>query len=325
MTDHAAERCERGPEGLFESLIVAGLSAGGITGSRASSGMRQGWPSRRHCSGMIHSMSSNPVSDEIVGALGQFLHGGIGPSHSTLTGVFTRAGFGDIDGYSPGDPSALNKEARVQLIVRAAVKRSGRSRELVDGLLTALRVQGAFSSTDLEARQRVETAQAAFRREGWSLADDGSLSPLGTIDLVTGGRQALDEQLERLRRASNDPAQLLGTAKDLLEAVAKFVLEELEYPAPADFNSQWYLARERLGVHPNQVVGDSPGAVQVRKILGASWTIAEQVNELRNLQGTGHGRTLPTGVSADVALLVVREACSIAQFILNALDRALGH
>jgi len=170
-------------------------------------------------SGMIQGMSSAPVSDEIAGALGQFLHGGIGPSHTTLTGVFTRAGFGDVDGYRPNDPSAPNKETRVQLIVRAAVKRSSRSRELVDGLLTALRVQGAFSASDLGARQRVETSQAAFRRAGWSLANDGSLSPLGTIDLVTGGRQALDEQLERLRRASDDPAQLLGTAKDLLERV----------------------------------------------------------------------------------------------------------
>jgi len=41
-----------------------------------------------------------------------------------------------------------------------------------------------------------------------------------------------------------------------------------------------------------------PGAEQVKKILGATWTIAEQVNQLRNLEGAGHGRTLPTGVTA---------------------------
>jgi hypothetical protein len=61
----------------------------------------------------------------------------------------------------------------------------------------------------------------------------------------------------------------------------------------------------------------------VRKILGASWTIAEQVNSLRNLVGTGHGRTLPTALSVDAALLVVREACSLAQFVLDTLDRQL--
>ena len=52
--------------------------------------------------------------------------------------------------------------------------------------------------------------------------------------------------------------------------------------------------------------------------------IAEQVNVLRGLQGTGHGRTLPTGVSPELALLVVREACSVAEFTLNALDRQRG-
>jgi hypothetical protein len=218
----------------------------------------------------------------------------------------------------------LNKEQRVQIVVRAAVRRPARSRDLVEGLLTALRVGNQFDRPDTEARVRVRTAQSAFRRAGWALSDDGTLAPAGAIDLETGGRQALDEQLDRLRRSTDDPALLIGSAKDLLEAVAKFTLEELGSPAPQDFNQLWYLARDRLGVHPTQVVGDAPGAAQVRKILGASWTIAEQVNELRNLQGTGHGRTLPTGVSAEVALLVVREACWLAQFVLSALDRALG-
>lgn len=233
------------------------------------------------------------MSEEIAGALGLFFHGGSGPSHSTLTGVFARAGYGDVDRYLPGDPSSPNKETRVQTVVRAAVRRPNRGRELVDGLLAALRLTSAFTSTDPEDRRRVAATRAAFRRAGWTLSEDGSLSRLGTIDLVTGGRHALDEQVERLRRSTDDPGQLIGAAKDLLEAVAKLVLEELGYPAPADFNQLWYLARERLGVHPSQVVGD--GAAQVRRILGASWTIAAQVNELRNLQRTGHGRTLPTG------------------------------
>ncbi|WP_460682723.1 abortive infection family protein [Nesterenkonia populi] len=41
------------------------------------------------------------------------------------------------------------------------------------------------------------------------------------------------------------------------------------------------------------------------KLHGSIWTIAEQVNELRNLQGTGHGRTMHMGVSEDLALLVI--------------------
>lgn len=84
------------------------------------------------------------------------------------------------------------------------------------------------------------------------------------------------------------------------------------------------LARERLGIRPEDVAVGQPGAEQVRKIFGASWTIAEQVNRLRNVQGTGHGRTLPTALSPEAALLVVREVCSLAQFVLDTLDRRLG-
>jgi hypothetical protein len=58
--------------------------------------------------------------------------------------------------------------------------------------------------------------------------------------------------------------------------------------------------------------------------MQSAWNIADSVNQLRNLQGTGHGRTLPTGVTAEMALLVVREACSIAEYVLMTLDRTLG-
>jgi Abortive infection C-terminus len=148
----------------------------------------------------------------------------------------------------------------------------------------------------------------------------------GAIDLSTGGREALDEQLDRLRRASDDPGQLLGSAKDLLETVAKFVIEEFGVAAPknANFDHLWYLARERLYLLPEQVNPSLAGANNIRAILQSSWKIAEQVNKLRGFQGTGHGRTLPTGVSADIALMIVREACSVAEFTLVSLDRARG-
>jgi len=72
------------------------------------------------------------------------------------------------------------------------------------------------------------------------MSDGGVLSPLGQIDLETGGREALDEQIDRLRRATDDAGQALGSSTDLLEAVAKFVLEELGWPADGDFSHVWF-------------------------------------------------------------------------------------
>lgn len=269
-------------------------------------------------------MAEGPVSAEIAGALGAFFNGGDGPTHDALTGVFMRCGYASDDAFDPVERTP-SKEKRIQAVVMAAVKRPQRARELIDGLLTALRLKNAFHPDAMAYdAERVRIAKAAFRRSGWDLSDDGVLTRLGAIDLSTGGREALDEQLARLHAAAEDPGQMLGTAKDLLEAVAKFVLEELGCPQDGDFAQLWYLARDRLGIHPKQVVQDGPAAAQIRTIVQSSWTIAEQVNALRNLQGTGHGRTLPTGVTAEMALLVVREACSIAEFTLATLDRALG-
>ena len=166
-----------------------------------------------------------PVNVEVGAALGRFFHGGAGPSHTALTSAFAQAGYSDADPY---DGTLPNKERRVQAVVAVAARRQTRARELVDAILTQLRVFGAFDAERVGYdRDAIRTAQRALRRIGWQLDDDGYLSPLGIADMATGGRDALDEQLNRLRRATDDPALLLGTAKDLLEAVAKFVLEEL--------------------------------------------------------------------------------------------------
>ncbi|SRR6266568_7695692 len=271
-------------------------------------------------------MPQAPVSDEIAAALARFFLGGAGPSHSKIGNTFAEAGYRADDPYSPqaGQP---NKEIRVRTVVMAARRRPDRARALVDALLVQMRVSGCFDPDHGQYDQRnVRTAQRAFARDGWALTDDGVLSPAGAIDLATGGRQALDDHLDRLRRGCGDPGQLLGSAKDLLESVAKFVLEEfgMEVPRNTGFDHLWYLARERLRLLPEQVDQTLPAARNIQAIMQSSWKIAEQVNKLRGLEGTGHGRTLPTGVSADMALLVVREACSAAEYVLVTLDRSTG-
>lgn len=141
-----------------------------------------------------------------------------------------------------------------------------------------------------------------------------------TCDTITcpDGRPAIEDQLTRLRRATDDPALLLGTAKELLESTAKYVLDAFSVPygASTAFDELWFHARDRLGLHPKDVNLTEPGGEQVREILQASWSIAQMSNRLRNLEGTGHGRTLPTAVTPDTAMLVVREACSVAEMVL---------
>jgi hypothetical protein len=268
-------------------------------------------------------VSGPPVSEDIAATFARLYLGGSGPTHTKLTTAFIRAGYADAAPYD-AETHSPNKEIRVTRAVQAAIRSPARARQLVESLLRDLRAGGHFDDGSI-ATDVLGRTQAAFRQQGWILSDSGELSEL-SINLDTGGRPALDEQLHRLQKASDDPALALGAAKDLLEAVAKFVLAELDWPigSGADFGQMWYFARERLNILPQQVAGDAPGAKHIRSVLQSAWTIAEQVNGLRNLQGTGHGRTLPTGVTVESARLVVREACSVAEFALSTLDRVKG-
>ncbi|MGB3679896.1 MAG: abortive infection family protein, partial [Candidatus Microthrix parvicella] len=124
----------------------------------------------------------------------------------------------------------------------------------------------------------------------------------------------------------DDPSLLLGTAKEMLESTGKYVTEQFSVPLRPNttFDELWHHARERLDLLPQQVNVSAAGGKQVREILQSSWSIAQMTNQIRNDEGTGHGRTLPTAVTPEIAMMVVREACSVAEMVLSKLDRAIG-
>ena len=275
---------------------------------------------------MLIGMASSPITSEVGGALGAFFHGGGGPSHSELSAVFTAAGYAGADPYDQA-AGVPNKEQRVMTVVRVALRRPDGARALVDGLTERLRLWGTFGAEGARCDPtNVKHLSRALGKAGWLLTDDGYIQPLGAIDLTTGGRTSLDEQMERIRRSPDDPGILLGSAKDLLEAAAKFVLNEVgvDIGSSPSFGHLQYMARDRLKLNPKDVDGSLPGAEHIRAVLQSSVKIAEEINGLRALQGVGHGRTLPTGVTPELAWLVIREACSLAELMLTTLDRMYG-
>jgi hypothetical protein len=281
----------------------------------------------------VSDLSKHPVSDEVGAALGAFVAGGAGPRHAVLSRIFTQAGYGSAAPYDSNSPNQqMNKEDRIRVTVSAAVRDPARSRELVDGLLAEFRVAGIFTRHADNAAEHlrstsVETLRRAFSRIDWELTTDGQLRPAGVGQVsALEGRPAIEDQLARLRRATDDPALLVGTAKEMLESTAKYVLDVFStpYSAKSDFDELWFHARDRLGLRPEQVDTGQPGGKQVREVLQSSWSIARMTNEVRNVEGTGHGRILPTAMTAEMALLIVREACSVAQMVLSSLDRHLG-
>lgn len=158
-------------------------------------------------------MSQTPLNSEVGAALGRFFFTGRGPSHSTLTRVFTGAGYHRDDPFDPRTTTP-NKEQRVLIVTEAARRRPEGAAKLLDGLLTALRVDGCFGRQADDFKDDAEELRRSLRKQGWILDEEGYASPAGRVDLETGGRDALDEQLARIQRNVDDPGALLGAAKD---------------------------------------------------------------------------------------------------------------
>lgn len=266
----------------------------------------------------------NPVNGEVVAALCAFVKGGAGPSHSSLTSAFLAAGLANLTPYVPGSLQNLNKVERITEAGRAVWRHPTGGRRLVEELLSVYRVSGIFAEPNLDMDKSV--LRSALQQQGWALDEEGRLEPLGEIHLEVGDRQALNDQLNRLRRNTEDAALLLGTAKELLESVGKFVLEEGNRlpDRKMDFPEVMTLAMEQLGLMPVQVDASTEGGKQIRKVYQAIRTVVEAINELRNEHGTGHGRTLPSGVSVEAARFMIRQATIVAEMLLAAHDRQTG-
>ena len=266
----------------------------------------------------------NPINGEVVAALTVFVRGGSGPSHSSLTSAFLAAGIVGLTPYSSGSFDSLSKVDRITEAACKVWQQSTRGRRLVEEILSIYRVAGIFGDPNLQ--MEVASLRSALLQRGWALDTDGRLDRLGDIDLEVGDRQALNDQLNRLRHNTEDAGLLLGTAKELLESVGKFVLEENGRLPDRRINMPEVMtvSMELLGIMPVQVDASTEGGKQLRKVYQAVRTVVDAINELRNDHGTGHGRTLPSGVSVEAARFMIRQATMVAEMMLATHDRQMG-
>lgn len=135
---------------------------------------------------------------------------------------------------------------------------------------------------------------------------------------------AILDNLNRIRRAiSVDPAQAVGSAKELIESTAKVVLLERGQTVDdkADLPALVKQAQQALQLHPSQITPGPDGTDAVKKILGGVSAIAIGVAELRNRgYGTGHGAASErTGLGDRHAHLTVNAALTWCQLMLDTL------
>ena len=142
---------------------------------------------------------------------------------------------------------------------------------------------------------------------------------LGAIRTESGIRF----QLARLERLDQEPEEMIGAAKELVEATAKHVLIELgdEVPAKADLPTVSKLALSKLKLHPEAIAPTARGVEIMVRILGSLGQTAGGLAELRNMgYGTGHGsERRVAGLQRRHAEFAARAAITYVSFVLDTL------
>lgn len=136
---------------------------------------------------------------------------------------------------------------------------------------------------------------------------------------------AIELARDRLRRSweSNDFPEALGKAKELVETVAKVVVESAEGTVAdeADYAPTVKSAHKALRRQPGV---DLSQHQEVRAIAQAAQTMATSLGPLRNAFGTGHGRARVPDVSMEMATLGVESALMWCRWALRRLEHLLA-
>jgi hypothetical protein len=183
---------------------------------------------------------------------------------------------------------------------------------------------------DDEPTPTMSRLRRLFERDGYTLTNDGKLVGVPLVTIAEGALSNVTdpavilEHLDRIDRAKqhDDPAQAIGSAKELIESTAKLILSErgVEFSDREDLPELTKKAQSALLVHPTAAPAPD-GNEGVRRILGAVTTVAAGVAELRNRGlGTGHGPGVArTGLGARHANLAVHAARLWCEFMLDTL------
>jgi hypothetical protein len=131
----------------------------------------------------------------------------------------------------------------------------------------------------------------------------------------------LHRQIERMQNAvENDTGLVLGTAKELIETTCKTILEErgILFSEKDDLIKLFKETRKALKLVPDDIPSSAKGKESIQKLLGSLGTIVQGLAELRNLYGTGHGKTGKSqGLPSRHAKLAAGSAASLATFLFE--------
>ena len=193
------------------------------------------------------------------------------------------------------------------------------------------RVNLGWWPTDGDEDPLVPDARALVRSlqsDGVPVGDDGNLTLGGAgapalamerFDRL-GEPRVLMDHLRRIEAGiTDDPAAAIASAKELVESVLKFVLDDYEvsYPRAAQLPELYKLAAAELALSRESVPSSAKGSAAAQRVLQNLSSAVQGLAELRNELGLGHGRTTPSPALARHARLAANAARTVVEFVLE--------
>jgi hypothetical protein len=223
----------------------------------------------------------------------------------------------------------VGKAKRVRSVLTWAIEHSFENgRGFVDQLLSLVRSCGGFraGSPNHVGDEAITSLREAMASEGFVLTSDGELQP-AALDAMSGAEltEALGAYVRRAQRGAEDAALLVGTGKDLLEAISAHVLCECWGQNSAQPNfpmllGQAFVALDLKTPAQSPVSGEPPQ----HRLHRALYDAACAVNTLRNKQGTGHGRPWLPSVTPEEARHATQVMGVVGELLLRTLKQKNG-
>ncbi len=273
-------------------------------------------------------MNKIPVNDTIIYSLSRLVDDAQkdrrDPSHSDIAFQIKRANLTEADPNKEGTP--VGKAKRVRGVLHWAIENDMQKAEIfVAGIISSVKSCGGFrdGSPNYVGTEAITDLSSALKPEGYILGADGTISPVA-LDSLSGKKltEALRGYVNRAKKGIEDSALVVGTSKDLMEAVAAHAIQELwgSYPTTANFPSLLGQAFTALEMStPEQ--GQQPGEHQRCRMERALYETACSVNNLRNKQGSGHGRPWIPDLRPAEAQAAVEAIGIISELMLDNLER----
>lgn len=167
----------------------------------------------------------------------------------------------------------------------------------------------------------------SLQRDGVPITDDGDLTtsvvalnvPLTDFHRLSDPR-VVQQHLERMSvNVERDPPAAVGSAKELVESVCKFILDDygIGYDKNDNLLDLYKKTTKALKLNREAVPDSARGSEAAQKVLQNLATAVQSLAELRNELGLGHGKTKPSPAFARHARLAFNASRAVVEFLLE--------